>query len=105
MNKHFPSIHTALYELFFFTIIGADFKGVERFHIQGFPLSFFANERLKSQLAKQAMEGTKDDQLKSNRKYWRLRESGESNSPKHSCNCVDPFVVSIRLKKIFLTCL
>lgn len=52
---------------------------------------FFANERLKSQLAKQAMEGTEGDQLKSNRKYWRLREKGESNSPKHSCNCVDPF--------------
>lgn len=88
-----------LYMNFFFNIIGADFKGVECFHIQGFPLSFFANERLKSHLAKQATEGMKDDQLKNNRKYWRIREKGESNSPKHSCNCVDPFVVSVGLKE------
>lgn len=37
----------------------------------------FENERLNSQLAKQAMEGTKGDQLKSNKKYWRLREKRE----------------------------
>lgn len=76
MNKHFHSIHAALYELFF-TIIGVLISKVwntptsKDFHY------LLANERLKSQLAKQAMEGTTGDQLKSNRKYWKLREKGK----------------------------